>query len=193
MKCPRDGTELAKVEILGLELDKCHKCDGLWFDRGELERIRDAEVPEIEEVLEEKYGDPEVTEGEVEGYMRCPRCGGRLQRQHYTYVRPVRVDRCEKCLGLWLDKGERLKILKDKKLVDAIDIGPEETGRQHDEIRQIDCPRCGVPMHHVADRAQKHIGFEICRKCQGSFLDAGELRDLSEFTILERIKALFGH
>ena len=122
--------------------------------------------------------------------INCPKC--------HVPMRPLTagaftVDRCEKCLGLWLDKGERLKILKDKKLVDAIDIGPEETGKQHDEIRRIDCPRCGVPMHHVADRAQKHIGFEMCRNCQGSFLDAGELRDLSEFTILERIKALFGH
>ena len=122
--------------------------------------------------------------------INCPKC--------HVPMRPLRagtftVDRCEKCLGLWLDKGERLKILKDKKLVDAIDIGPEETGKQHDEITQIDCPRCGVPMHHVTDRAQKHIGFEFCRECQGSFLDAGELRDLSEFTILERIKALFGH
>jgi len=115
MKCPRDGTELAKVEILGLELDKCHKCDGLWFDRGELERVRDAEVPEIEEVLEDKYGDPEVKEGEVEGYMRCPRCGARLQRQHYTYVRPVRVDRCEKCLGFWLDDTELDAVVGEKR------------------------------------------------------------------------------
>ena len=75
MKCPRDGTTLAPVEIMGLELDKCHKCDGIWFDRGELEKLRDAKVPDIEEVLERKYGDPDYEEGTVEHHMRCPRCG----------------------------------------------------------------------------------------------------------------------
>ena len=118
MKCPRDGTVLAKVEILGLEIDKCHKCDGIWFDRGELERIRDAAVPDIEEALERKYGDPKFQQDRVEGYMRCPRCGGRLQAQHYTYVRAVRIDRCEKCLGFWVDDTELDAIVGEKKGLD---------------------------------------------------------------------------
>ena len=48
MKCPKDGTALQRVEALGLELDKCHKCDGIWFDHGELQRLRDAGVADIE-------------------------------------------------------------------------------------------------------------------------------------------------
>lgn len=39
MKCPCDDTVLQRVEALGLELDKCHKCDGIWFDHGELNAI----------------------------------------------------------------------------------------------------------------------------------------------------------
>jgi len=120
----------------------------------------------------------------------CPKCGVAMSP---IAAGDVTVDRCEQCQGLWLDKGERLKLLKDKKLVKQIDIGDEELGEAHDAIRDINCPRCGVPMYHVTDRAQKHIGFEFCRQCHGSFLDAGELRDLSEFTIPERLRALFGH
>ncbi|MFO7899292.1 MAG: zf-TFIIB domain-containing protein [Planctomycetota bacterium] len=119
MKCPRDGTELSKVEVLGLELDKCHHCDGIWFDRGELERIRDAGVEGVEEVLERKYGDPATEKGEVEGYMRCPRCGdARLQRQHYTYANPVKIDRCERCHGVWVDDTELDAIVGEKKNLD---------------------------------------------------------------------------
>ena len=122
MKCPKDGTKLERVEILGLELDKCHRCDGLWFDRGELERIRDAKVPDVEEVLERKYGDPDYEEGTVAGHMRCPRCGedARLMRHQYTYTEPVAVDRCMSCYGIWLDDGELNAIIGEKKTIDQI-------------------------------------------------------------------------
>jgi len=119
MKCPHDGTTLAPVHILNVQLDKCHKCDGIWFDRGELERLRDANIPDIEELLEQKYGDPEFESGEVDGYMRCPRCGdARLQRQQYTYLNPVVIDRCERCLGIWIDDSELNAIIGEKKTLE---------------------------------------------------------------------------
>jgi Zn-finger nucleic acid-binding protein len=115
MICPRDGTELQKVELAGVELDKCHQCDGLWFDPGELEQLRDAQLSEAEEQIEREYGNPEVTRGEVDGYMRCPRCDdGRLQQITYTYTNRVRIDRCENCLGFWLDDKELDAIIGKK-------------------------------------------------------------------------------
>ena len=128
MKCPRDGTELAKVEIMGIELDKCHRCDGIWFDRGELERLRDSGIEGMEEVLERKYGDPEFTDGAVDAHMRCPRCVDKpLFQQHYTYINPVAVDRCNTCMGMWLDDGELNAIIGEKKSIDA--IVPDDAGR----------------------------------------------------------------
>ena len=86
MKCPRDGTELAVVTVAGVKLDKCHKCDGIWFDERELEVIRKLDLNQVEEELERKFGrDPEYKEGDTDGYMRCPRCSGddgRLQQRH---------------------------------------------------------------------------------------------------------------
>ena len=121
MKCPRDGTELSKVELLGLELDKCHACDGIWFDRGELETLSEAKDADIEEVLERKYGNPKVKEGKPEGYMRCPRCGSRLREQYYTYLNPVRVDRCETCFGFWMDDEELNAVVGEREKLDAYD------------------------------------------------------------------------
>lgn len=107
LKCPRDGTALQEVSIAGVQLDKCHRCDGIWCDPGELERLRDLDLPSVENQLETRYGNPDVESGEVTGYMRCPRCeDGRLQGITVTYTRHVRVDRCETCLGFWLDKRE---------------------------------------------------------------------------------------
>ena len=120
MKCPRDGTELAQVTLLGMELDKCHQCDGIWCDRGELDSLRAAKVEDIEEVLERKYGDPEYQEGDVDARMRCPRCGSdtRLLERHYTYVNPVKIDQCQKCYGMWLDDGELNAIIGEHKGLD---------------------------------------------------------------------------
>jgi Zn-finger nucleic acid-binding protein len=118
MKCPHDGTLLQPVSILNVELDKCHECDGIWFDKGELEKARDAGATDLEEAIEKEYGDPAYDQQATEGYMQCPRCDGRLFSHHYTYVAPVKVDTCRKCLGVWLDDGELDKIVGQKKGLD---------------------------------------------------------------------------
>ena len=118
MKCPRDGTILQPVNVLDVALDKCHKCDGIWCDHGEMERLRDAKLRDIEEVIERKYGNPDVVEDETDGYMQCPRCDGRLQRFNSSFTAPVYLDRCEKCFGIWLDDGELNKLAGVKKEID---------------------------------------------------------------------------
>lgn len=39
MLCPRCGSELVRVHYRQVEIDKCSRCDGVWLDCGELERI----------------------------------------------------------------------------------------------------------------------------------------------------------
>jgi Zn-finger nucleic acid-binding protein len=115
MKCPRDGILLQRVNAEGVELDKCHKCNGIWFDRGEFEKLRDLGLTDVEEAIEKEFGHPDYQQDTVNGYMHCPRCDGRLSSHIYTYVDPVRVDTCLKCLGVWLDEGELDKIVAQKK------------------------------------------------------------------------------
>lgn len=125
MKCPRDGTILAKVRVGGVELDKCHRCDGIWCDRGEMERLRDAKLTDVEELLEQKYGNPSYKEGSATGHMRCPCCeDSRLQEYRYTYMNSVRIDRCEQCFGVWLDDQELNAIVEETKQLDQVEPGP---------------------------------------------------------------------
>lgn len=130
------------------------------------------------------------TDRTAEKTIDCPKCAEPMRP---LIAGKAKVDRCEKCYGIWLDKGERLKVLADKSLVTGLDVGSAEVGRQNDAITEIDCPRCRKRMKHITDRAQTHIGYEFCDSCEASFFDAGELRDMSEFTLAERIKAIFGH
>ncbi|QDU57870.1 TFIIB-type zinc ribbon-containing protein [Aeoliella mucimassa] len=116
MKCPRDGAELATVQVDGIELDKCHHCDGIWFDAGELDKVRKLERSAIEQELEREYGNPEVVAGKVDGYMRCPRCAdGRLNELTYTYKKRVKIDRCDQCHGVWVDDNELDAIIGEQK------------------------------------------------------------------------------
>lgn len=105
-------------------------------------------------------------------------------------VGTVTVHRCDECSGIWLDEGQRLKLLAQKEVVDAIDTGSRDVGHEHDSITGGNCPRCNQPLRHIHDKAQKQIGFEVCRACRGSFFDAGELTDLTHFSLAERIRAL---
>lgn len=40
LSCPEDGKPLARFLVDGVELDICSSCEGVWFDRGEIEYIR---------------------------------------------------------------------------------------------------------------------------------------------------------
>lgn len=42
MRCPIDGTELRIIERQGVQIDLCPRCNGVWLDRGELDKIIDA-------------------------------------------------------------------------------------------------------------------------------------------------------
>ena len=80
------------------------------------------------------FRDPQFEEGTVDAYMRCPRCGdARLTRHHYTYVDPVSVDRCERCMGIWLDDSELNAIIGEKKQLEQA----EDPGKVKGFLRAI--------------------------------------------------------
>lgn len=105
-KCPRDGTRLSLIRVSGVVLDKCHHCDGIWCDAGELKELKRAKVKEVEEALEKSYGNPLAQVEKLDGPMRCPVCDGRLIEQTYAVTLPMRIDKCDSCFGIWFDDRE---------------------------------------------------------------------------------------
>jgi uncharacterized protein len=60
------------------------------------------------------------------GSMKCPRCESamtELDRDGIT------IDRCERCRGVWLDRGELEKLLARR----SDDAPPPDRGRRDDE------------------------------------------------------------
>jgi Zn-finger nucleic acid-binding protein len=101
----------------------------------------------------------------------------------------VEIDRCTQCHGIWFDGGE-MEALRNPEAAKAIDLGDAEEGERQNIKDHYRCPRCNGTMLKVFDPLQRHIWFETCSSCGGSFFDAGEFRDLSEFTFSDILKSL---
>lgn len=109
--------------------------------------------------------------------MQCPKCDGDMVTVHDG---DVRVDRCDRCHGLYFDHLTREDL---DRLADQvhIDTGDEEVGAEYDEMVYVECPRCDRIMDQRLIEEPVRIRFEICTSCHSTFLDAGEFREyLSE-------------
>lgn len=101
----------------------------------------------------------------------CPRCNVVTTRREVSIFGPnVIIDICPKCEGIWLDKGELGKLVKDRKLVNYLtkDIGTQSKSK-------LICPRCGglMDLEYAED-----IEVDVCLTCNGVWLDKGELKGL---------------
>ena len=110
MNCPRCEGILKKFVFQGIELDKCNKCGGLWFDEGEFKKLKDTgisveEATELDKKLENEL---KVKSGK----LRCPRCYNFMREINFMYTSPIKIDCCEVCGGMWLDSGELSAIIK---------------------------------------------------------------------------------
>jgi len=45
-KCPKCGSDMNVETISGIEIEKCSSCEGVFFDRGELEQLLVKQEPE---------------------------------------------------------------------------------------------------------------------------------------------------
>jgi len=120
------------------------------------------------------------------GAMRCPKCRADMEVIEFD---GTEIDRCTICNGIWFDAGE-IEVMRSKEAAAAIDTGDTATGKQSNVLDEYQCPRCSGAMVRVVDPQQRHIWYETCSSCNGSYLDAGELVDLSKVTIADFFKDL---
>ncbi len=120
------------------------------------------------------------------GAIRCPKCRADMEQ---VEIEGVTIDRCIFCSGIWFDAGE-VEALSHKQAAVTIDTGSAKVGKQHNHIDHYPCPRCGGSMEKKVDSRQRHIWYESCTDCNGSFFDAGEFLDLSKLTLSDIFKRL---
>lgn len=116
--------------------------------------------------------------------MQCPKCQSNMEEKTLSTLQGgVTVDRCTGCHGLWFDMGEA-EALREKWMSEYVDSGDPLVGKQQNEIRDIDCPRCGKAMSQLSDPVQSHIQYEACED-HGMYFDAGEFTDYKYETLMD--------
>lgn len=116
-----------------------------------------------------------ATAGKAErtGPLRCPGCHATLKAQ---MAGKTEVDVCPACAGIWLDKHE-LKALAKMRSLPGWLLEPVASQPERGAIPegQRICPHCQMPLQ-TAD--SKGVGVDLCRGCEGIWLDRGELNRL---------------
>lgn len=123
--------------------------------------------------------------------LRCPKDATYMEKVH---VGDFHIDRCAGCGAMWFDALELDKVLSGQHstdLVKHLDIGSQGRPSGGRALGDLVCPRCRSPLIEVLDQQQRHVKELACTVCGGILLDKGELRDLSEFTIGEKVRAVF--
>lgn len=121
--CPVCQIELKPHVHLGVTIDVCPACAGIWFDEGELVRLHqldDEILPRIDSLYQ-----PQVTSYDPPWERLCPNCRQPLRPYNYLYTSNIRLDTCEQCGGVWVDNGElevMHRVLQDAR---AAEVPPE--------------------------------------------------------------------
>lgn len=142
MSCPAcTGFSMRKFSSMdvGMIIDRCTKCKGLWFDVGEISQFLQSEQ------LKENFLEPAEPDAIINdsGARKCPRC---LKVMKQPVVGGVRVDICDACSGVWLDHGELNTLVDlyqkqglegDDSLVEEIRRGLEEEPVTESVLKQL--------------------------------------------------------
>lgn len=106
----------------------------------------------------------------------CPKCRAALQ---LTQGGPIPLAVCSGCRGIWLSASALAAQTRDElwgALIQAgADHAPHAAAYRTPATTAVPCVSCGQPMQQV------HLGpvlVEHCPRCQGVFLDSGELVQL---------------
>ncbi|MCD4728198.1 MAG: zf-TFIIB domain-containing protein [Pirellulales bacterium] len=116
--------------------------------------------------------------------MKCPNCSATMSPSDDP---DVTVDVCPGCGGRFFDKGELNEFatgiagdVEGRSLIWTDVVHAVEHVVPVDKLPQRSCSRCdGEPMKKVGLVTFVGIVFDFCPKCEGFFLDVGEVKSMN--------------
>lgn len=116
------------VEHNQIELDYCTKCQGVWFDSGELELLLESMSLEGSNMLLGNIISSTETKSS-EKKRRCPLCNQKMRKTTIGQQPKILIDVCRQGDGLWFDGGEVGQLIKQ-----LISKSTEKAGSQQQVI-----------------------------------------------------------
>lgn len=110
MLCPLCKIYLDRAIFSGVEVNYCPCCLGLWFEKEELRLAKDVKDRKLRWLDIDLWREKEKFKISP-GQKLCPWCRLPLYEVEYDHS-SIRIDLCNICQGIWLDRGEFKKIIQ---------------------------------------------------------------------------------
>ncbi len=110
MQCPKCLADMEVVMYHDVEVDRCTKCYGLFFDHLEKEMLKGKDGAEEIDIGDEFVGAKfnEILD------VACPKCREKMQPIVHTHPFEIKFERCPGCKGIYFDAGEFRDYLDDQ-------------------------------------------------------------------------------
>lgn len=120
MKCPNCESINSESLLLDSNLNaiKCNDCEGIWIPSNNYFKYIESNKPDLS-ILNPTDMQKVFSEKDSETGKKCPDCGKQVVARKAGFGAEFKVDRCDHCFGIWLDKNE-WELLKTKNLNTAI-------------------------------------------------------------------------
>jgi uncharacterized protein len=104
-RCPVCKTQTELIKYENVPIHSCGSCGGHWLSELKLGAIverRDVAMPDAVKRKMVELADASNSTGE----LWCLGCGTAMAKEFFRGWPRIQLDRCPKCQGLWLDRGE---------------------------------------------------------------------------------------
>ena len=109
MECLNNHGKLEKVLFHNVEVDYCPECLGVWFEQDELRLAKDEKDKQLNWLDVDLWRDKGKFQISKIGKV-CPSCRMPLYEVNYDDFK-IKVDLCNLCKGVWIDRGEFKQIM----------------------------------------------------------------------------------
>ena len=116
MQCPVCNVAFEVVDLGKyhfISVDVCPKCQGYWFEKGQLNYLDERIYTDIEKIDFHSHDSKDRI-------LKCPNCNDILESLTPKDNKELVIDHCPTCLGFWLDNGELDHIKKHAAKIDPI-------------------------------------------------------------------------
>ena len=110
MKCPKCLGSMGTVNLNDVEIDRCEKCHGLFFDHLEKETLQGMQGAESIDIGDEFIG---ARFNEILD-VACPKCQTKMEHVLHTDPFEIKFESCPSCKGIYFDAGEFRDYLEDE-------------------------------------------------------------------------------
>ena len=115
MKCPKCSGAMSSVSHQGIDVDRCTKCGGLWFDMLEAEDLKKLSGSKAIDTGDKKAGKEQNKIGKI----KCPKDSAAMLRMVVNGQPHIWYESCPVCYGTYFDAGE-FKDFKAETFMDTV-------------------------------------------------------------------------